>query len=163
MESDRLKRALERFISRTLALPTVDFRAHYPSKVIGQNADGSLELQPDDTRLPTLSRVPLRLGIPGVTVKIAAGSRVLLFFEGGQPDGQAAALFQASTLQEITITANAKVTVNAPEIDLADASGAVLRSGDTVAITGLNAPPGGGTVTGPLVLGTITSPSKVKA
>lgn len=161
MTSDRLKRALQGFIRATI--PQVDYLAFYPAKVVSQAGDFSLDLIPDDTRLPSLQRVPLRLGLPGVTAKVAPGSYVLLFFERGDPAAPAAALWQSSSLLELVITATTKITVNAPIIDLADASAPVLRVGDVVTVT-TGLANGGGPVTGTLTLGPLAgAPSKVKA
>jgi hypothetical protein len=140
MDSDRLKRALTGFVrSVTHTDPGIDFRALYPAKVVAQNVDLTLELIPDDVRLPSLSKVPLRLGLPGVSAKVAAGSRVLLFFEGGRASAPAAALWQTSSLLELVITASTKVTVNAPDINLGGEGvtvAPVIRSGDNVSIVG---------------------------
>jgi hypothetical protein len=162
-DADRIKRALARFVRATLS--GVDFFALYGAKVITQASDGTLELVPDDARVPGLQGVPIRTGIPGTSVKVAASSRVLLGFENGDPDRPYAGLWDASTLQEIVVTASTKVTVNAPEVDLADASAPVLRVGDSITVTaGLIAPPAGGTVTGTLTLTPLVgTPSKVKA
>jgi len=161
MTSDRLKRALQGLIRTTV--PEVDYLAFYPARVVAQAADLSLDLIPDDARLPTLQRVPLRLGVPGVEAKVQAGSRVLLFFERGDPSAPACALFQSSVLTELVITAQTKVVVSAPAVDLGGTSptiGPVLRSGDNVLIAALGPTPTSITVvapTPPLL------PTKVKA
>lgn len=110
MSYDRIKDALIRFIET--AMSRVDYFALYPAKVISQNGDGSLELRPDSTKLPQdLSKVPIRLGLPGVEVKVAAGARVLLGFENGNPNSPVATLWEKHSLNEIIITAATKVTI----------------------------------------------------
>lgn len=136
--SDRLKRAFRGFLQASLAdLDLVDYRACYPAKVVSQSADLTLELVPDDTRLPSLSKVPLRLGIPGVQAKVAPGSYVLLFFEGGTAAAPAAGLWQSSSLLELVVTASTKVTVNAPDVRLGDGHADVVRYGDIVSLGSL--------------------------
>lgn len=88
---DRIKGALASFVRGLF--PQIDYLARYPARVVGQNADGTLELVPDDARLPGLSGVPIRIGIPGVTVKVTAG-RVLLGFAGGDPSKPVAELWE---------------------------------------------------------------------
>lgn len=71
-------------------------KLHPPTtaKVVGQNGDGTLELQVDSPEMPSLSKVPLRHGIPGVTrCEMAIGARVSVFFEGGDAQKPYAALY----------------------------------------------------------------------
>jgi hypothetical protein len=89
---DRVKTYLARIIDGQTR--RMDFLAFYPCKVVTQRADGTLDLQPEDARLPSMSQVPIRLGIPGVAVKVLAGSRVLLGFEGGDQRRPVASLWQ---------------------------------------------------------------------
>lgn len=128
---DRLTQAV-RSIVRSLT-SHMDYFAVYPAKVVSQNADGTLELQPDDQRIPGLTKVPIRYGIPGVTAKVASGARVNVHFEGGDPGSPMAALWQSGTLNEVTVTAATKVTVSAPTIEAdAGASGTVTVKGGTI-------------------------------
>lgn len=129
-----------------------------PARVVSQNADFTLELRPDENLLPGLSQVPIKHGVPGLQVKVAAGARVLLGFQGnGDPSAPYAALWESGTLTELVVTASSKVTVNAPEILLGDGVAQVARNGDPVAV-GLVA--GATPVTGTL---NVTTTTKVKA
>ncbi len=101
---DRVKTYLKRIIDDQTR--RIDFMALYPCKVVAQNGDNSLELQPDSANLPAYSRVPLRLGIPGATAKVAAGSRVLLGFEGGDPRAPIGTLWDKAVLTELDIGAS---------------------------------------------------------
>lgn len=101
------------------ALTRVDLFALYGCKVIGQNGDGSLELQPDDPRIPGASQVPIRYGIPGVRVEVAAGSRVMLGWENGDPMVPFAALWNPEGCKLII---------------LGDGSRPVARQGDPVQV-----------------------------
>jgi hypothetical protein len=89
----------------------VDYLALYLARVVKQNDDGSLELEPDDRRIPGLSKVPIAYGIPGLTAKVASGSRVALAFASGNPAAPVATVWESSSLQEIKITAAQKVEV----------------------------------------------------
>lgn len=102
------------------------YRASYAGEVKTQALDGRLDVVPDDPRLPQLLGVPLRLGIPGATATVPAGTRVRVAFEGADPRGAYA---------------------SALDMD-ADASAAFALVGDDVSIGYLTgtAPPGGGPV-----------------
>jgi hypothetical protein len=85
----------------------IDFTRHYPSKVVGQASDGTLDLLPDAAKMrgQGLKHVPIRHGIPGVTVKVPNGVKVMLFFEAGDQKLAAAALWpDGSSVSEIKIT-----------------------------------------------------------
>jgi len=103
---DRIKQALLGLIEGHTA--RFDFFAFYPARVAAQNADGTLEVQPDSAAVPPVSQVPIRLGVPGVKVKVAAGCRVLVGFEGGDPRRPVATLWQfdGPALLELAIGAN---------------------------------------------------------
>jgi len=100
----------------------------HPCRVVAQNADGTLELQPDDDTMPGLSQVPLRTPWPGVSFKVAPGSRVQVLCPRGEPSAQVSALWepdQGSTLQ---------LDLQAAAINLGDATAPVGRVGDAVTI-----------------------------
>ncbi len=112
--------ALIRSVTRRL-----DYACWYSAKVVGQNEDGTLELQPDDARLPSLSAVPIRTGVAGASVKVDAGARVMIAFANADPSMPFAGLFEPGTA---TITFNGstkavgriddevQVTISAAEI-----------------------------------------------
>ncbi len=122
-EGDRLTRAVGAVVRHLTA--HLDYFALYPAKLVSQNDDGTLELKPDDSRLPGLSKVPIRYGIPGVTVKVASGARVLLGFEGGDPQQPVATLWEKGSVTEMTVDASTDIKVNG-------GTKAVAREGDSV-------------------------------
>jgi hypothetical protein len=72
----------------------VDFFALYDAKVVSQSADGAtVDIQPVDSRLAGMQRVPLRLGLPGCTVKFAPGAIVRLGWDRGNPEFPYTCLF----------------------------------------------------------------------
>lgn len=75
----------------------LDFLALYPARVVVQNLNGTLDVQPDDARLPSMQSVPIRYGVPGVTAKVAAGGRVLIGFENGDPSRPVATLWDSAS------------------------------------------------------------------
>lgn len=102
---DRISASFNKLV-RGIVAPT-DYHALYPARVVSQNADGTLELQPDLSKIPPLSKVPIRTGIPGVTVKLSAGARVLLGFENGDPKRYYAGLWDTATLVELVVNGGA--------------------------------------------------------
>lgn len=126
---DRMRSLFRQLVAKSL--PAIDYLGSYPCRVVSQNGDGTLDLVADDARVPNSSKVKIRYGIPGVTVKVAGGAKVLLSFEGGDPERPVAALWESEGLKEITLKASVKVTVDAPEI-VAQNGRPLARLGDLV-------------------------------
>jgi hypothetical protein len=76
---DRLKLLVRRFLA--VLFVRLDYAKRYPATVVAQNADGSLELRSDVPALTSISKVPIRYGVPGITAKVANGGKVLVGFE----------------------------------------------------------------------------------
>lgn len=100
---DRMKAALAAYVRSLFA--GLDYYASYPAKVVAQNADGTLELQPDDPRIPGLSNVPIRYGVPGVKATVASGARILLGFAGGDPGKPQAELWESASVTRLQVDA----------------------------------------------------------
>lgn len=95
--------------------PTLDYQRVYRCKVLKQHADlRRVDVQPDDPRLPPMSAIPLRVGIPGLDVTITKGHRLSVGWDDGQPDLPFAALWEPGTLG----TTPVKVTFNAGVMEL---------------------------------------------
>lgn len=63
-----------------------DYAQPYTATVVGQNADGTLELRSGDARIPNMSKVPIRCGIPGVVkAEVPTRSVAIVEFENGDP------------------------------------------------------------------------------
>lgn len=102
---DRLKGSFEAMVSA--ATSRVDYFAFYPCAVVSQNADGTLELRPENARLPGFSKVPIRHTVPGMRVTIGAGDvstcRALVGFDGGDPRKPFVAHFFGDKVTEVKI------------------------------------------------------------
>lgn len=132
---------LRGFIRQTInAQP--DEGALHPASVVAQDADGTLQLvlQPDletgKRTLPAMTGVPLRLPVPGATVKVVEGARVLVGFEQGRSDRPYAALWESGQLRELTLTtaAGSSLTLNqAGDVLVTPASGrdVIVAGGST--------------------------------
>lgn len=119
-----IRNGLERII-RWVTRDTM-FLGQYTAEVSAQNADGTLDLLPDDLRLRAegLQSVPIRHGLPGVTVEVPAGERVLLGFDGGDPTAPYAALWHEGQVTSVSIGGSVYVAMS----DLVDARIASIQS-----------------------------------
>lgn len=81
----------------------VDYFGQYAARVVSQNVDGTLELEPDDARLPGFSNVPIRYGVPGVEASLAPGARVFVAFEAGNPAKPVATVWESSSLVSLRV------------------------------------------------------------
>lgn len=66
------------------AKPRIDYLGVYRATVVsqtGQNVDVKL----DDASMPGMSGLPLQAGVPGLTVQVLPGARVLVAFDNGDP------------------------------------------------------------------------------
>lgn len=151
-------RLLDAFRSLVREAAPVDRFALYPTRVASQSADGALDLVPDDPRLAPCQAVPIRLGIPGVTVEVAAGARVLLGFEGGDPAAPVATLWEPGTVTVIRI--NRGDTPVAREGDDVSTS-AAMAAWCTSVTAKVNTLAGAPTPAAPSVLGTVAEGSDV--
>ena len=61
-----------------------DFFALYAGTTKAQDGQ-KFDVQPDDPRLPTMGKIPIRNGIPGLQIKVQNGSSVLIGWDGGDP------------------------------------------------------------------------------
>ncbi len=93
--ADRIKAGLMA-VARS-ALPSVDYFANYRARVVRQ-AGQLLDVVPDDPRLPSMSELPIKLGIPGGEVQVAPGAYVLVGWDGGDPQRPHAILWEAGAV-----------------------------------------------------------------
>lgn len=115
-----LRGSLERLI-RWITRDTI-YLTLYSATVIRQAADGTLDLLPDDLRIQSagLQGVPIRHGLPGVTVTVPAGERVLLGFDSGDPARPYAALWHAGQVTSVQVGGSEPVALaSAVEAQLA--------------------------------------------
>jgi hypothetical protein len=92
---DPLHAGLVAFIKQTMRF--VDYHKTYSGKVLVQRANGTLDVVPEDNRLPPLTSVPLRTNIPGSkfsNTAVAAGTQVKITFENGDPTDYAAWMYE---------------------------------------------------------------------
>jgi len=121
---DRFKSAFESVLEQLVGA-RLDYLARYPARVVSQEASGKLELKPDDSRIPGIKGVPIRVGLPGLALTVPPGARVLLAFEAGDPSKPVAEIWESGT--PITVVIDASVTIKFGK----DALRGVARLGDT--------------------------------
>lgn len=106
----QLRKATERATDARL-----NYAQWYPCVVVKQDGDGTVEIYPDDPRVRGngITRVPLRHGLPGCTVRVTPGQRVVLFFENADPQKPAAGLWpDGSSVQSVELKASEKVVLS---------------------------------------------------
>lgn len=131
MSQDRIKQPLMSFIKS--AFSRIDYYAFYKCKVVSQSADGTkVDLVPEDSRIPNLSSIPLRLGLPGAVSKFVPGAFVMLGWEGGDPRKPYAEAFNGGeTVLELTLKGT-QIKIEGTTVTLANGVLAVARQTDTV-------------------------------
>jgi hypothetical protein len=133
-------------IERILEYVTRDrlYLRTFEATVERQASDGTLDLLPDDERIrgTGLQGVPIYHGLPGVTVTVVPGARVLLQFVAGDPTRPFASLWRSGDIEEISFNGG-----QAP----------VARQGDPVAVywpvVSVSGTAGGVQVAGVLAIG----------
>ena len=95
-----MRTVVEAFVGRS-----IDYARWYPCKVKAQNADGTLDLTPDDERIRGngFQSIQISHGLPGVTFTVPTGGRVNLYFQNGDPKQPRAALWESSGVTEIVV------------------------------------------------------------
>lgn len=124
-----LRSAVEALVVRILG-PRLDYLARYPARVVSQRADGTLDLVPDDARVPSCAGVPYR-SLPGVALSVPAGARVLLGYAGGDPARPFAELWEPGDVTRLTVAGGTHaaareghaVTVTIPALTITAADG----------------------------------------
>lgn len=101
VERGRLLDAFQRLLAPLSR--RIDYQALHAARVVAQAADGTLELIPDDPRVPPCRGVPIRYGLPGVRVVVPAGVRVLLTYEGGDPRRPVATLWELGDVTRLVV------------------------------------------------------------
>jgi hypothetical protein len=141
---DRLLKAVKNLVEdMTVAMDT---HAMYPGTVVSQASSGEVDVKLDTQRFGAgLSHLTIQHGVPGMTVKVPAGTRVLVGFTNGNRGQPVAFLWPAGSskptevqFEGVTIKVKGTTLI---ELNPTGAMG-VARMGDTVV-----AGPFGGTIT----------------
>jgi hypothetical protein len=136
--SDRLKDAWLR-LTRS-ALPLIDYYTTYRAKVVAQSADlKTLDVQPDDARLPGMSGIQLKLGEAAISIQLdlSVACFVQVGFEGGSPSRPFLASFEAGAKLTKIVTPAGTVEMDFSSCNLlGDGTGAITIKGGKVQIGG---------------------------
>lgn len=106
--------AFKALVRRIAGLPTAEgeppvilYLGRFRATVVAQNADRTLEVQPEDQRISGQKNVRMRLPIPNAEVTVAPGAVVLLCFERGDPSQAYCApeWEDGATLQQLVLNA----------------------------------------------------------
>lgn len=113
-DNDRLKTSIEGIVEAALAKERVDFSAHYIATVKGQDGN-KLHVQFEDPRLGYGSQIPLRTPYPGEQIRVQAGARVMVGWDGGRPSAPYALLWETGTLVSSELDASDHILRKVPE------------------------------------------------
>lgn len=132
----------------------MDHALPYPCKVVSQNADLTLQLVPEDPRMPSdgLDGIPIRPGLPGWAVRVKTGARVRVCFDSGDRSKPYATAWDldASSVEELQFMPGAK---GFRFVLVGDTLDVVLPAGALIA----------GTVSGQPFTGALVSSTPAKA
>lgn len=143
LDSAQTPHPLYRLVDRWMRRRGYDYARPQAGKAVSQDADGTLQVQPDDDSYPPMTGVPYRAGLPGTAIKIAPGARVLVEWEGGDPGAPVVTAWGDSTAQEISIGTGArKVAREQDTVDAGVLTGTVLVAGVPVPVQFTYVPPG---------------------
>lgn len=115
MSLDRLKAAAK---SLQALDPLHLYRCLYRAKVIAQ-AGGTVDARPIDSRVPDMAGIPLRHGIPGLTVQVQPGCTVMVGWEDGKPDRPFAALWSTDAAAVQVVVDGASIALGGNAVDFA--------------------------------------------
>lgn len=100
-DGDRIRGTLRRIVESSL--PSYSLRSFYSGRMVAQ-AGASVDFVPDDDTVPGMQRVPLLLGVPGLSIQAAPGARIGMGFYGGDGSKPYAGLFDSGTLLSYALT-----------------------------------------------------------
>jgi hypothetical protein len=134
MALDRLKESLAAVVRAMI--PGVDYFGWYRARVIQQKVLTSgamtVDVQPDDPRIPGMAGIKLKLGLPATTVTIPPGAYVLVGWEGGDPQRPQAALWDGGETPTTKTVINSLNLILGGELGAEAAiKGQTYRSGET--------------------------------
>jgi len=121
----RFKASLASIIRAVMS--EVDYHKPYPARVVVQDKDGTLQLKPDSDRIPGLTGVPIRYGVPGVTARVPPGARCIVEFENGDSRSPIVTAFEPGALIELSFDGGSRSVARVD--DTAD-SGSIVWAQD---------------------------------
>lgn len=128
--ADLFRSAVEAIIG-----PRVDYCALYKGTMAYQHDDGTVDVIPDDQKIRAmgLSNLQIRHGLPGFTVKVPKGTRILVGFTAADPKQPFAALWEAGDAIEVKFGPGGS---DAPVARVGDQIMVFMASGVPIPITG---------------------------
>lgn len=119
VDLDRLKGAFDQSVD--LALPQLVYYGLWTCQVVSQNEDGTLDLQPAVSFIPSQKNIKIRSDSPNEQITVNPGTEVLLGWENADPSVPYAGLWSSGSpggLQSKTVTAAQKLAFVAPQVAL---------------------------------------------
>lgn len=145
---DRLLESFTELVRRVMR--SVKLHVRFLGAVVSQAADGSVGVKLDRGEVQGTDGVPIRVGLPGFTVKVPAGARAAVAFEEGDPTRPAVVGFDAGG--PVTEVAFDGGTKGLARVDDTTANGHLVIVGSPVTAITYFAP---GTLPDPVPPGTV--------
>lgn len=125
-------KSLEAFILRVMS--KVDYHAMFEAKVISQDAQGNLAIEFFSPKMPSMTGVEIRYGVPGIKAEVKAGATVLVGFVDGEPTKPYATIWRPESINKLIVDSE-NFTVKMSSTLLGDAAIlGVARATDPVAV-----------------------------
>jgi len=100
---DRVKASL--FALARAANPRAIYSSVYRGVVVAQRGQ-TVDVTLDDPRLPGMSALSIQVGLPGATVDMDSGARMLVAFENGDPAKPIALLWEGAKALRVSLVAD---------------------------------------------------------
>lgn len=100
-DGDRIRGTLRKIVESSL--PSYALRAFYAGRMVSQSGS-NVDFIPDADDVPGMQRVPLMLGVPGLSIQAAPGARMGMGYYGGDPTKPYAGMFESGSLLSYTLT-----------------------------------------------------------
>lgn len=123
MISDRVKQPFFALVKR--AVSRVDYLGLYRCRMVAQSGN-KFDVVPDDPRLPSMSGVTLRHGVPGLSVQVTPGAYLLLGWSGGDPSAPYVQLWEGGESVTSVQVSSTQIKLGANAVA---ATGAVILGG----------------------------------
>jgi hypothetical protein len=141
-----IRASIAKIVERLVG-PRLDIAHPWAARVVAQHADGTLDLVPDSSRVPSWTNVPICYGEPGVSAKVKTGARVFVEFVDGDPSKPHVTGWTSGSVDTLVIDAD--------HIKLGNGNRRVACIGDVVQVM----LPTGGNSGGPIVWTPVLDPS----
>jgi len=117
-DGDRIRGTIRKLVESSL--PAEALRAVYSGRLVAQSGS-MVDFVPDSPNVPGMQRIPLLLGIPGLSIQAAPGARLHMGFFGADGSKPFATSFESGSLLSYSLEA-ATYSLTCPSVQIGAAS-----------------------------------------